>query len=70
MIRCCNGCKEPKRHIGCHATCPEYIAEKEKHEADREDRAKEREAFYGAYSTSLTGKNRAMKDRRHGRKVY
>jgi hypothetical protein len=36
MIRCCKDCKAPKRHPGCHATCPEYIEQKEKHEQDRQ----------------------------------
>lgn len=29
VIRCCYGCVAPKRHVGCHATCPNYIKEKE-----------------------------------------
>lgn len=32
MINCCNGCVAPKRHIGCHATCEEYIFQKSEHE--------------------------------------
>ena len=27
QIKCCYGCVAPKRHIGCHASCPEYRAE-------------------------------------------
>ena len=33
-IRCCHGCVAPKRHPGCHGTCPEYMSEKAKHDAD------------------------------------
>lgn len=35
-IRCCNGCVPPKRTPTCHATCPEYLEQKAKHDADRE----------------------------------
>lgn len=27
-IKCCKDCVAPKRHIGCHATCAEYLSEK------------------------------------------
>lgn len=27
-INCCMGCVPPKRHIGCHADCEEYMAER------------------------------------------
>lgn len=26
-IQCCKGCAAPKRHVGCHADCPVYLAE-------------------------------------------
>ena len=29
-ISCCRGCEAPKRHLGCHSTCPEYLAEAKK----------------------------------------
>lgn len=28
MITCCKDCVAPKRHIGCHGTCKDYIREK------------------------------------------
>ena len=28
----CKGCVAPKRHPGCHGTCPEYLAEKAEHD--------------------------------------
>ena len=31
-IKCCYKCIPPKRHIGCHASCEEYIEEKALHE--------------------------------------
>ena len=30
--RCCKGCVAPKRHVGCHATCPEYVKENAQNE--------------------------------------
>lgn len=31
-ITCCYKCVAPKRHPGCHGTCPEYIKEREEHQ--------------------------------------
>lgn len=28
-ITCCRYCVAPKRHIGCHETCPEYLEQKD-----------------------------------------
>ena len=41
-IRCCNGCVAPKRHAGCHATCPEYLKEHEQHVAEKQARQQEK----------------------------
>lgn len=35
-IKCCRYCVPPKRHATCHATCEQYIKEKQE---DREERA-------------------------------
>lgn len=32
-IKCCKGCVAPKRHVGCHDTCKDYIKEKQENEA-------------------------------------
>lgn len=29
----CKWCKPPKRHPGCHSTCPEYLSEKEEYDS-------------------------------------
>lgn len=34
-IKCCYGCVAPKRYPGCHGTCPEYLAEKAKHDEEK-----------------------------------
>lgn len=31
-IKCCKDCVAPKRHVGCHGTCPEYLKEKAEHD--------------------------------------
>ena len=36
VIKCCYGCVAPKRHTACWDHCPEYIAEKAKHEELKE----------------------------------
>jgi hypothetical protein len=28
---CCKDCVTPKRHLHCHADCPDYLAAKEEH---------------------------------------
>ena len=34
-IYSCKGCVAPKRYPGCHAVCPEYLAEKEQHDKEK-----------------------------------
>ena len=57
MIHCCRYCVAPKRYPGCHAVCPEYLADKEEHERRKAEYFKEER---------LTGN--IVGDR--GRKVY
>lgn len=35
-ITCCKGCVPPKRHIGCHQYCEEYIEQKVKLEKEKQ----------------------------------
>ena len=37
-IECCKDCR--KRHIGCHGSCPEYIAQAQAAREEREKRWK------------------------------
>ena len=41
---CCKECTPPRRSIHCHATCPEYLAAKAKHEALAKEERKQRDA--------------------------
>lgn len=45
-ISCCRYCVAPKRHPGCHAHCPEYIAEKAEHDAEKAERDKRKRIEY------------------------
>lgn len=39
---CCRYCKPPKRHGGCHDTCPEYKEIHDENMAFKEERQKQR----------------------------
>ena len=41
-IKCCHNCVAPKRHTACWGHCPEYLAEKEQHEKQKELDAQQR----------------------------
>lgn len=63
IITCCRRCEAPKRHLGCHGSCPEYLAERA-----REDRAaKAKQAEYGVNEYEITRHLSAARryDRRH-----
>lgn len=40
MNRCCKYCFPPKRHLGCHSTCPEYLEEKK--DLDRRNKLRQK----------------------------
>ena len=35
-ITCCKDCTPPKRYVGCHSQCKEYLKEKEEYEKQKE----------------------------------
>lgn len=41
-IRCCQECVPPKRHVGCHGTCEEYIKERAELDESKEEERKNR----------------------------
>lgn len=51
-ISCCYNCVPPKRHPGCHSTCPEYIEEKKQSEKMREAIRQQKEARFDADEVS------------------
>lgn len=44
IITCCKRCEAPKRHLGCHSTCQEYLAERAR--MDAANKARERGRQY------------------------
>ena len=63
-IRCCNGCMAPKRHPGCHGTCPEYLKEKAEHDAQMEADYKRRRTIHDLNDQRYRGVTRAVKHKR------
>lgn len=43
-IRCCKDCVPPKRFVGCHSTCPDYLREKEEWDNTRKRMQAQRDA--------------------------
>lgn len=60
-ITCCNGCVPPKRTPTCHATCPEYIGQKAKHDAELEQINKARTTRHNLYGQTGAGVAKAYK---------
>ena len=66
-IQCCEGCVAPKRHIGCHAVCPEYISEKAAYEEIRSGAMKKKKTDEAV--KDLQWHSKAKYERRIGKKV-
>lgn len=62
MTQACKNCVAPKRHPGCHSTCPDYILDKQKKEELKEKIRREKLDTYEI----CEGVARLYK--RHGRK--
>ena len=64
MITCCKDCVAPKRHLGCHDYCKEYLKEKEEHERQKEASRKEKLIVNGIVDQQLKAINK-LRDRRN-----
>lgn len=64
-IKCCFGCKPPKRHTACWGHCPEYLAEKEKDDQEKAEEQKQKNISGGIYTERAYKIAKAK--RRHGR---
>lgn len=55
FFECCHQCKAPKRHPGCHDSCPDYIKAKKLWDARNENIRKKRttEADFDAARLNL-----------------
>lgn len=66
-IECCKDCQ--KRHIGCHGSCTEYIAQAQEAREEREKRWKAKKGENGADAVlHLARKNVWLKRIKKGRK--
>ena len=68
-IKCCRECKPPKRSAECHATCPEYAAEKAAADKEKEARRHQpaeitarRVAFYKTFGAKQRATAKAAHD--------
>ena len=66
-IECCKNCIAPKRHLGCHAECPEYIGEKAAYEEKRKKAFQKKEMESAVKGVQWNGK--VKHERRIGKKV-
>ena len=64
-IHCCKGCVAPKRHPGCHGSCPEYLADKAEHDRIKAELDRERDINIGIYGNRSKKVYNALKDRRY-----
>lgn len=67
-FECCKGCLKPKRHPGCHDHCPEYLAEKAKHDNQKAQQDQERGIDSGIYQQRCDAVGRALKNGKRGGK--
>lgn len=65
MIKCCIDCQ--KRQVGCHAECEEYLAEKKRHDEEKEVESKARLMEYTNTSYDVD-RNRRIKKGIHARR--
>lgn len=65
VINCCHFCVPPKRHTACWDHCPEYAAEKAKHEKLKAADAEKRRVKNDIYNQRAELVTKALK--RHGR---
>lgn len=53
---CCYGCVAPKRHSGCHSTCPEFEKRKEKEKQMKEFEKENRPPKIYNYDYDVNGR--------------
>lgn len=65
MITCYKDCVAPKRHVGCHAECQEYIDEKKKHDEKKAEIDRQRPAENAIDDHRISNIIKNVKKRRH-----
>ncbi|MCR4999159.1 MAG: hypothetical protein K6A05_04880 [Lachnospiraceae bacterium] len=63
-MRTCKGCT--KRTLGCHDTCPSYLAEVMASEAKKEQKRKAKFAYSALTDYEINGRRKSVRE--HGRK--
>ena len=64
VIRTCYGCEKPKRHPGCHATCPDYLRENAEHQERKKLVGREKRLYYSLEEFGIISCEKQK--RRHG----
>lgn len=65
-IYSCRYCTAPKRHPGCHSTCPEYLKEKAEYDKLKEQHDKEKAVHQAIYSQRSIHVHKALKHKKGG----
>ena len=60
---CCKECKPPKRAVGCHGHCKEYLDSKEEHEKRLDQDRRIRKGQADAYAVLQDSREKSMKKR-------
>ena len=63
-ITCCKSCIAPKRHTGCHVSCPEYRQEKESNDKLNAEIRKANQIRHGLDSQRIIAFKRIKKEGR------
>lgn len=64
VIKCCHYCVAPKRHPGCHGTCPEYLEEKAEHTRRKAIEDKKKFVGISVQTQKSDGVRRALRNRK------
>ena len=64
IITCCYHCVAPKRHPGCHSTCPEYLKQRAEHDELKAVADKQKFISNGIRSQKTTAVIKALKGKR------
>ena len=63
MFEHCHHCVAPKRHPGCHSTCPEYKQDREQYNAKKAELDKKKKVFDEIYHQRERQIRRTMRGR-------
>lgn len=63
-IKCCKGCVAPKRYIGCHSECPEYLMEKKLWDEQKKVISEKRQVDNDLYEQRFKSVQKALKRKR------